>query len=76
MINTYKKQISKLNGDLENKDLEINAFKNAKTKLLTEINLIKEENELNRKSCSANKTQLVKVKSDLENQAMLVKVLE
>ena len=56
--------------------MEINAFKNAKAKLLTDLNLAKEENEKTRQAYSANKTQLTKAKNDLENQAMLVKVLE
>ena len=38
MINTYKKQIKKLNEQLENNNMEINAFKRAKAKLMDDLN--------------------------------------
>ena len=38
MINTYKKQIKKLNEQLENNSMEINAFKRAKAKLMDDLN--------------------------------------
>jgi hypothetical protein len=41
MINQYKKQITKHNGEIENQKLEINGYSKAKVKLLAELTSIR-----------------------------------